>query len=716
MRWKDEVRKASFPEERHLRWLYAVLMFFLLSGDVVRIAFYQRAAYAPVPIIFLRLVTVLLGMTLSKGRKNASFGSLAVLTLLMLLRSVLETFPSFSRDLLESWLYLVWTVGACYPLGLVLEKKQLRKLFLSIGAVWSAGMAFLACVGIHAAWMRVKFQNLHGSGMIGLWGEAAHARLQLVFLSTISGQLMAVSILIALICAVASRHKAAKLLFSLSILPMLVALSLTDSRTAQISVSAGMALFMLLLIRDRWPGSVRKRSPAPGRPPVFSLLCFSCCFLLLFLLLLLALRQINPLFDALKKASAGWPVLQSAGTQVQMDQRDYLDGTVMTGRFEIWHAVLSWLLRHPLYLLIGKSMILPMHEINEAGLLSFEASHCHNILLQVLLENGLPGFFLLLSVLLQTVLQAGRLIAARKQPLWLRLLPSLLAVICLGECAECLTWCRCHYLPFLPLLGFTSGLIAAGGRQKGDVLSLRGIRADAAKLRIKLLAFPAALPALFRRLKPLAALLVFCGFLFFTRSNLSLYPVIHQDDYARPDTDLYYDCGDPLCETNAGRHTISTSGCGACAIVNAVCYLTGTQPDVREVAAFVREKNEYIVHEGSKATLYQDYAEAFGPRYGFRFVRQADHLEEATEYLRQGCVVLAGAGNSHGGGHLLVLADYSPADGKYLILDSAGNSANWSRAFASWQVIRDNRPEKNPDVLLTSFRVYAAAGACYRGF
>ena len=145
-------------------------MFFLLSGDVVRIAFYQRAAYAPVPIIFLRLVTVLLGMALSKGRKNASFGSLAVLTLLMLLRSTLETFPSFSRDLLESWLYLVWTVGACYPLGLVLEKKQLRKLFLSIGAVWSAGMAFLACVGIHAAWMRVKFQNLHGSGMIGLWG------------------------------------------------------------------------------------------------------------------------------------------------------------------------------------------------------------------------------------------------------------------------------------------------------------------------------------------------------------------------------------------------------------------------------------------------------------------------------------------------------------------------------------------------------------------
>ena len=157
-------------------------------------------------------------------------------------------------------------------------------------------------------------------------------------------------------------------------------------------------------------------------------------------------------------------------------------------------------------------------------------------------------------------------------------------------------------------------------------------------------------------------------------------------------------------------------GCGACAIVNAVCYLTGTQPDVREVAEFVREKNEYIVHEGSKVTLYQDYAEAFGPRYGFRFVRQAENLGEATEYLRQGCVVLSGAGNSHGGGHLLVLADYSPADGKYLILDSSGNSANWSRAFASWQVIRDNRPEKNPDVLLTSFRGYAAAGACYRGF
>ena len=181
--------------------------------------------------------------------------------------------------------------------------------------------------------------------------------------------------------------------------------------------------------------------------------------------------------------------------------------------------------------------------------------------------------------------------------------------------------------------------------------------------------------------------------------------MLHQDDYDDPEQDLFYECGDETCETHHGNHTIKTSGCGLCAISNAVRYMTGQEIDIHSLAAFARTNEQYIVHVGSKSTVSEEAAKAFGDDYGFCFIGQVPGLAEATAYIRMGCTVIAGVQNSKGGGHLLVIADYDPLTKEYLILDSAGNYEGWSHSFSSWQKLSGNCLQSNPDVSFTSFRV-----------
>ena len=709
MKPEDTARDKGFLGDRDLKKIYAGLMLVLLAEFLWKTAFYNGDTTSPFWVIFLRLITVMLGVNLSKCWKKPTFLWMTLLVSLQVLRTVFEKNASISRDLRESWLSVIWTVGACYPLGFVLNRNQLKKFFLSLGILWTSGMTFLAGAGIYAAWMRVKIPNLSGMRTIGLWGEVNQARLQMIFLSTISGEFMAVSILIALICMLSCRRKTARILFGLSVFPMLLALSLTDSRSAQISLAAGLSIFVGILLLSAFQFS-------PGHASRHVRFLTAAGMVFSFLLVLFVIQRMNPLFDSLKKASVHWPLFRSADQQVRMHNRGFLGEDPLTGRQEIWKAVLHYLFRHPLVLLTGKSMIHPLFEINRTGLLSFEAYHCHNIFLQILLENGLPGLLLLMVLLLRLLKQSFRLAKSRNCPLWQRTFPSLMAAICAMECVECLTWSRCHYLPFLAWLGLAAGMVTASGGCENEPLTLSSIRRRAAGVSDSLYH---ALPAILRgvqRMRPIlaAGFLVCC--LILPRTGPNVVPVIHQDDYADPETDLYYICGDPLCKTNGGRHTIKTSGCGLCAIVNAVCYLTGTRPDVREVAEFARSTDEYIVHEGSRATLYRSFADACGSRYDFHYIGQVETLAEAREYLKQGCVVIAGAGNIRGGSHVLVLADYSPCSDEYLILDSAGNYPGWSHSFLSWQTFRDNRPEQNEEMYLTAFRVFSSSRGYYRGF
>jgi len=712
--------------EAFFRKLFTGLMFVLLLEFLLRMAFYNGNGTAPLWVTALRFAAASLGVLLTRKRRDRVFCLMFLFVLWIGFRALVRGREAFHWSVLKSLVDIFWAFGGCYSLALVLSGSQTRRFLFSFGCVWTAAMLFVAVLGIHAAWMRAVIPNLSGTCAIRLWGEADQARLNLVYGSTLSGELMAVSALIALLLALGVRRKAVRVLFILSVFPMLLALCLTDSRTAQINFSAGLAALSGIALWSR-PG-LRSAVPgaaceAPGssghRGGLSRVLPALAAAALVFAVSLFLLRQVNPFFDQLKHASQSWPILRSGALsddgQILMSNRDLWGESALTGREEIWKAVLKYLRTHPRYLLIGKSILNPMDDINRLGLISFQASHCHSILLQVLLESGLPGLILLLLIVREFGKRILLLAGNRSLPRWQRCFPALIVAICVGELAECFTLISFSCLPFLAFLNLSAGCVSAGCGAPEANLSLAGLCLRISRAFACLRKACACLARLVRRYRPglIAALFVLC--LLLPRGNRPDCPVLRQDDFDDPVRDLYYTCGDPSCETHGGFHTVKSSGCGACAVVNAARYMTGEAVDIHDVAAFVRENGQYIVHQGSKGSLYQTWAELEGPHLGIRYVGHAETIEETAGYLKQGCVAIACAANTKGGGHILVLADYCESSGRFLILDSAGNYPGWSRSFASWQAIPEGRPEHNPDILLYSFWIWSAGDVSYYG-
>ena len=199
--------------------------------------------------------------------------------------------------------------------------------------------------------------------------------------------------------------------------------------------------------------------------------------------------------------------------------------------------------------------------------------------------------------------------------------------------------------------------------------------------------------------------------IFVNSTNLRSFTVLRQDDYDDPTADMYY---------NEGR-TIKSSGCGICAIVNAVDYLTGNAPDVHAVAKYAMDNGEYTVGEGTNISMYKDYADSKGKSFGFKYVGATSNYTTLQSYLRQGCVAIVGVTRNSGGGHIIVIAAYNTDTGKYLVLDSAGDYSSWTKSMTgsslyAWQSISSGKFEKNSSCYIPSgnnFRIYGVYGQEY---
>ena len=672
---------------------YMLLMGVFLLEFLCRMAFFSNNAYTPRFAAAGHIITAILGIWLGKTWKDKGFRLMACYLLWMALRCFISVREEPERSLaLDRILTVFWAVGGCYSFGRIFSAKETKRFLALVCFVWTTGMMISSCLGIAAAWMRIKIPNLSGYTGWKIWGEASSARLNLIYCSTISGGILSASVMIALLAGLQAKKTLVKSFFFLAVLPMILALCLTDSRTAQITLSVGCAalffVYMYTRLRSRKPAGYMPAS-GPATAGGFRMLALYGGTVLVCAAVFLALLKINPLFDSIKIASTRLGILPSAAvtdeSTVMMSHRGLNVEDVLTGRDQIWKAAVAFLKDHPRYLLYGTSIVNPVARVVDQSVLNFTTDHCHNIALQILVESGLPGFLMFLGFVCYISRKSFRLILRGTAPLWLMMIPCLLLSIFIGDMGECLTWLGFRSSP-VPFLLFLLAGLAASSETAGRPEKRRpGIRSY--------LVFPAVCVILICSVAP---------FVF----HYSV-PVIRQDNYDDPVHDLYYECGDQDCETHHGSHTIKTSGCGLCAISNAVRYMTGRGIDVRSLAEFARDHEQYIIHTGSKSTISEETAKAFGDDYGFCYIGAVSGLPEATNYIRQGCTAVAGVGNSLGGGHLLVVADYDPLTKEYLILDSAGNYDGWSHSFCSWQRIRDNHLQTNSDVYFTSFRILA---------
>ena len=170
--------------------------------------------------------------------------------------------------------------------------------------------------------------------------------------------------------------------------------------------------------------------------------------------------------------------------------------------------------------------------------------------------------------------------------------------------------------------------------------------------------------------------------------------VVCQYDYGDQTSDLYYECSyGTSCPDDfaagTGKHTILSSGCGLCAIVNAIDYLTGNRIDIHDVAQYARENGGYKEHDGTYWKFYEEYATAFGETYGFKRVTVNDTLASYKEFLQNGGVIIIGCTRINGtGGHVIVIADYNSITDQFLILDSVGDhTPKWTGKLYGWYKI-----------------------------
>ena len=454
---------------RWLRRIYAFSMFALLLRYLVLLVFFSEPYSTPVWILGWQVLTAGAGILLGKRWKSVSFWILVAYLLLLFGRVWFDdpthllnpgNGPSVSEVLLHGF----WVVGACCSLGSVLEENDQRRFLRALAAVWTVGMVLHSIIALYAAWNgRVVWNPVHGAfwGLADTIGEGGAGfmeqnavgsgeglRLTLILYCTVSGAILSLSGMIALCAALCEKKWWVKVLYFLAIAVYLFAMGLTDTRACHLSFSAGAgAAGGILLLR-----ALRKRHQARQpdvrkiKKPLLAMdwaLAFTLAAVVMVACVVLISATV-PAFNRLQSADGVLlPVAraeETSRTPVVVSSRGYSGGLnkVLSARVVIWEGVVRYIREHPVVLLEGESIWIPMRGVNTQTGLTKTAGHPHCAPMYILLESGIPGLLLIAAVLGLAVIRSFRLAGKRETPLWLALLPAVFLSLCVGDLVECI--------------------------------------------------------------------------------------------------------------------------------------------------------------------------------------------------------------------------------------------------------------------------------------
>ena len=458
------------------RVIYASLMAFLLLGYFYTIATYSEPTYSgkqfTFPILFwvLRGVTAVMAIYMGKLWKNKGFLLLSAFWLLLFLRVFLENPANlFLNDISEYLLTGLWAFAGCYGLAEGLGEKQLKQFLGLITAIWTVGMVVYSGIGLYAAWTDQRVYTIGRNAIFGLYWEN---RLFLAYYETVSGAVLSLSAVIAVCGMLAAGHKWAKVLYGLAALPMLVALSLTGTRAAQITVSLGFGVAVLIGVLHLFKGKKDGRRSKAAWPAAVCAMALVAA-----LSLCVALRMVG-MFNHMKNTGGilvARAMAESAGVEIAERGLDLgnLEGA-LNSRPLVWRTALRVLSENKKLWLTGTSVHSPMTGINAYLGWWTPAAHCHNTLIQVLLESGLPGLLLILLFVLLLTVRAFRLVVSTDKPLWRKLAVAVMVSLWLGEMVECFLWLHADNAPMLPAAFVVMGIVSTSGKRAGRQPGVRG--------------------------------------------------------------------------------------------------------------------------------------------------------------------------------------------------------------------------------------------------
>ena len=447
-----------------LQAVYACLMLTLLLGYFYIMATYVHVDVAgksytlPVLIWVMQMVTSVIALSSKRLRKDKGFRILAVYLLIKFLRVVIaQPGDLFISHVSESLLTGVWAVCACYGLRAILGREKLKQFLSIFLCAWTIGMVINSCMAIYAIW-REQFIFTIGNGSFwGISGPNADRRLWLAYFPTNSGSVLSFSVLTALGGAWMSRRSGMKVFYILMTLPMVLALCLTDSRTAQITLGVGLAVMAGLLVLRHTTAKTDTRPKGwlkwPAVIAVTGIVFIGTVFI--------CNRAIG-VFNSLKSEGLIPRAVaeETKKASIVVSNRGYTGEDMFTGRTEIWKAALQAMRDHPLKLLTGNSIVDPLQDIRilDPYGIGNSLAHCHNMPLEILTESGLPGLFLIGAFLWLFIRRSWKLIVREDAKGRLVPLTALLLSIMAGELVECFTWFRAVDAPTMAVFFIGMGI------------------------------------------------------------------------------------------------------------------------------------------------------------------------------------------------------------------------------------------------------------------
>ena len=450
------------------RIIYTFLMALLLLGYLVVMATYcdqtatGKAFNFPGFVWVLRVIAGVMAIYLGKLWKDKGFLLLAIYLLLKLVRVVAEGVDNVFQDSVsDAILTGFWAFSACYGMARILSKKQLNSFLNICITIWTIGMVVSSCLGIFAAWTG---KNIYTIGEGAIWGVTWENRLFLVFFPTVSGSVVSFSIILALCGAIIGENRKIKAFFVLSIIPMYIALCLTDSRCAQVTVSAGSALMLGIFVMRKLRDQARKKKKNSWYAWAAGIAIAGVVFIVSVMLCMKTITAFN------QARADGLIIPRALAEEIKakpiVSNRGYTGDNVLTNRPMIWQAAIQVLKDNPLLLLWGTSVRNSMALVNASPIMTGFVNHCHCMPLMILLENGIPGLLLMGTFLGMIICAAFRLVLTSKEKREVVIVPFVLSIL-LGEIIECFLWLRTGTCPTMPFFFVAVGiLLTAGQKQK----------------------------------------------------------------------------------------------------------------------------------------------------------------------------------------------------------------------------------------------------------
>ena len=459
-------RRQLSDRRKLLEQGYAVCILLLFLHHFAVLLFYPVWAAGAQKLTPVFALFAAAGVLLGKLWKRKECWALAAFWLWMLIGVVLEkrSLPVEAIIILSAAAYAFLIA---FPAFGILRPAFRKPFLMALSGVWTLITAVLAVWGVVLCWTGGRVLNFAGE----FFGLTEYGRLALFSNPNITGGFFAGGVCVALLGFCLSGRRWVRVLCLISVLPMIMATSLSGTRCAALAISTAVCILVCLLLQKPLKG-------VKGRYVILAV-----AFVLCFGALTLAQIRFNGYFIQFRNNRAALiPVASAENTAGEAEsqsedpeseetesvsekpayiqQRGGLNFSSLddltSGRIGIWADGFRYFSGSVRRILLGDSVLNP-------GLKALRMNHYHNLYLQILYESGIVGFLPFLAILGLFLVRAFRLIRRENLPLWQRFLPAPALAILVMELLDCLTLFANGHPPMTLLWFFMGAAVVAGG-------------------------------------------------------------------------------------------------------------------------------------------------------------------------------------------------------------------------------------------------------------